>query len=277
MQRKTVSLACETFIGGDSFVQVMDAKITGLQDQAHLQLYVMNLHSFMLTGLEYEAVFYNSANIKINEVPHKFKADNLNIDTSRIELVSDKDISPLFPKASRASVKLLKGYFSDSNELDLVYDNMETVVLESLDQRDHYMLKQVAGEDAFSLASQHTLTWRCVCGYFNSDDSVFCSNCAREKDQALGKYKSMDQIRPLASVEEEPKPGSQESSDDEETKTENEKEEKKGEKRMKINLPDLDPFFKSFEDLPKFVWGIGYSSLAFMLVTFIILLIYRYR
>lgn len=277
MQRKTVSHTCETFIGGDSFVQVMDAKITGLQDQAHLQLYVMNLHSFTLTGLEYEAVLYNSANIKINEVPHKFKADNLNIETSKIELVADKDISQLFPKASRASIKLLKGYFSDSNELDLVYDNMESVVLESLDKRDHDMLKQVAGEDAYSLASQHTLTWRCVCGYFNSDDSVFCSNCAREKDQALGKYKSMEQIRPLASVEEEPEAAPEENENDEKSDASNKMEEQKEKKRMKINFPNMDPFFKSFEDLPKFVWGIGYASLAFMLVTFIILLIYRYR
>lgn len=277
MQRKIVSHACETFIGGDSFVQVMDAKVTGLQEQAHLQLHVMNLHSFTLTGLEYEAVFYNSANIKINEEPYNFKAENLKIETSKIELVADKDISQLFPKASRASVKLLKGYFSDSNEIDLVYDNMESVVLDSLDKRDHDMLKQVAGEDAYSLASQNTLTWRCVCGYFNSDESVFCSNCAREKDQALGKYKSMEQIRPLASVEEGADAEQENSENDEKPEDSEENKTEKEKKRIRITFPDMDPFFKSFENLPRFVWGIGYASLAFMLVTFIILVIYRYR
>ena len=39
------------------------------------------------------------------------------------------------------------------------------------------------------------MNWRCVCGYFNGDESTFCNNCSREKNQVLSDYRSIEYIK----------------------------------------------------------------------------------
>ena len=66
MERKIISLPCGARVGGDSFVQVMAAEVSGIKSNLKLEMEVMNLHSRALVALDYEVVFYNSILEKLN-------------------------------------------------------------------------------------------------------------------------------------------------------------------------------------------------------------------
>ncbi len=192
MERKIISLPCTAKVGGDSFVQVMAAEISGSKNKLVLEVEVMNLHSRKLTGLDYEVIFYNSILEQLNIEPYTVNEKSFVVNSEEIASLGKLSIVSDFSDARKAEITLLKGYFEDGDILDLKYESFESVELGVLDKKQKSILKSRAGEDAISLAQSNDLSWRCVCGYFNDKTSSVCGNCERSKVEVLDKYSSAD-------------------------------------------------------------------------------------
>ena len=192
MERKIISLPCGASVGGDSFVQVMAAEVSGIKSNLKLEMEVMNLHSRALVALDYEVVFYNSILEKLNNDTYIISQKDFVIPSGDIGSIGKFFIPGEFSDARKVDIILVRGFFEDGNALDLKYENSEMVVLEALDSKQKNLLKDKAGEDAISLAQNNDLSWRCVCGYFNDKNSSVCGNCERSKTEVLEKYSSID-------------------------------------------------------------------------------------
>ncbi len=192
MERKIISLPCGASVGGDSFVQVMAAEVSGIKSNLKLEMEVMNLHSRALVALDYEVVFYNSILEKLNNDTYIISQKDFVIPSGDIGSIGKFFIPGEFSDARKVDIILVRGFFEDGNALDLKYENSEMVVLEALDSKQKNLLKDKAGEDAISLAQNNDLSWRCVCGYFNDKNSSVCGNCERNKTEVLEKYSSIN-------------------------------------------------------------------------------------
>lgn len=195
MERKRDFKPCVLWVGGDAFVQIVDIKLKNLKSELLLEIKVINKLHFTLTKIEYEVFFYDSSETKINDEVVNVNSDDLSIHQDEISLASSYDISNKFPSARRAEVKIIKAYFDDGKSIELEYENMEKFAINDLDEKDLKLLRKAAGNDAICLPAKLTMNWRCVCGYFNGDESVFCNNCTREKNQVLSDYRSMEYIK----------------------------------------------------------------------------------
>lgn len=192
MERKIISLPCGASVGGDSFVQVMAAEVSGIKSNLKLEMEVMNLHSRALVALDYEVVFYNSILEKLNNDTYIISQKDFVIPSGDIGSIGKFFIPGEFSDARKVDIILVRGFFEDGNALDLKYENSEMVVLEALDNKQKSLLKDKAGEDAISLAQNNDLSWRCVCGYFNDKNSNVCGNCERSKTEVLEKYSDIN-------------------------------------------------------------------------------------
>ena len=192
MERKIISLPCGASVGGDSFVQVMAAEVSGIKSNLKLEMEVMNLHSRALVALDYEVVFYNSILEKLNNDTYIISQKDFVILSGDIGSIGNFFIPGEFSDARKVDIILVRGFFEDGNALDLKYENSEMVVLEALDNKQKSLLKDKAGEDAISLAQNNDLSWRCVCGYFNDKNSSVCGNCERSKTEVLEKYSDIN-------------------------------------------------------------------------------------
>lgn len=192
MERKIISLPCGASVGGDSFVQVMAAEVSGIKSNLKLEMEVMNLHSRALVALDYEVVFYNSILEKLNNDTYIISQKDFVIPSGDIGSIGKFFIPGEFSDARKVDIILVRGFFEDGNALDLKYENSEMLVLEALDNKQKSLIKDKAGEDAISLAQNNDLSWRCVCGYFNDKNSNVCGNCERNKTEVLEKYSSID-------------------------------------------------------------------------------------
>lgn len=197
MKRKVIASPCEAMIGGDAFVQVMDVKITGTEDSVNLEMYVMNLYEKELTELDYEIFFFDTASIKLNEEPYDVKLSNINIKSGDIAPLETMEIPPQFAMARKAMIRLLKAVFKDGSSLSLFDEEVEKITFTDLPKSDLISMKEICGEDAYSLALEGETFYRCVCGFFNLKDSSICSNCGREKAEVLEKYSSIEKIKEL--------------------------------------------------------------------------------
>ena len=195
MERKLDFKPCVLWVGGDAFVQVVDIKFKNLKSELFLEIKVINKLHFTLKKIQYEVFFYDSNEMKLNEEAIDVSGDDINIHQDEIGLASYYEISKKFPTARRAEVKIIKAFFDDGKSVELEYEHMERFAINDIDEKDLVLLRKVAGNDAMCLPAKLTMNWRCVCGYFNGDESVFCNNCSREKNQVLADYKSMDYIR----------------------------------------------------------------------------------
>ena len=192
MERKIISLPCGASVGGDSFVQVMAAEVSGIKSNLKLEMEVMNLHSRALVALDYEVVFYNSILEKLNNDTYIISQKDFVIPSGDIGSIGKFFIPGEFSDARKVDIILVRGFFEDGNALDLKYENSEMLVLEALDNKQKSLLKDKAGEDAISLAQNNDLSWRCVCGYFNDKNSNVCGNCERSKTEVLEKYSDIN-------------------------------------------------------------------------------------
>lgn len=194
MQRKPIVNNSNVWVGGDSFVQVIDASVKGLIDDLRFEVNIINNHTLTLIRLDYELIFYTSANQQINDEPFFVEGETVSIPANELGLASTLNISEIFPNASHADIRLISAHFEGDNTLDLVYERMEKMELNKLTDLEKELLMEVAGEDARSLPSEGLENWRCVCGYFNGS-SVNCSNCGREKNMIFEEYSSIDKIK----------------------------------------------------------------------------------
>ncbi len=194
MDRKTLTLPCGVTIGGDSFVQIMTADVSGKNNSLYLEVEVMNLHSRALNAIDYEVIFYNSILEKLNIDPYKINQNDFNISNAQIGSTGKYQIPREFSNARKVDITLIRGYFDDGNALDLKYQNSEIVTIDNLEAKQKVALQENAGEDAVALAQSNELSWRCVCGYFNDIASEVCGNCERNKEEVLEKYSSLDGI-----------------------------------------------------------------------------------
>ena len=195
MERNLDFKPCVLWVGGDAFVQGVDIKFKNLKSELFLEIKVINKLHFTLKKIQYEVFFYDSNEMKLNEEAIDVSGDDINIHQDEIGLASYYEISKKFPTARRAEVKIIKAFFDDGKSVELEYEHMERFAINDIDEKDLVLLRKVAGNDAMCLPAKLTMNWRCVCGYFNGDESVFCNNCSREKNQVLADYKSMDYIR----------------------------------------------------------------------------------
>lgn len=199
MERKILTSPCEAWVGGDSFVQVMDVSISGVKTDLSLEIHVMNVHTVELKGIEFEALFFDSANNLLTKEPQIIKSENISIGTRKIGRASRYPLKD-FSLARKAQIKLLKGYYEDGNVLDLIYEKMEKIIFNPLDKKERELLQKALGEDAYTLSKEEEGSWRCVCGYYNGYSSSECSNCSRSRDLVLAKYSDFTSI--LAILEE---------------------------------------------------------------------------
>lgn len=195
MQRKPIVNNSSVFVGGDSFVQVIDAKVKGIINELKFEIKIINNHTLTLKRIDYELTFFTSANQKINDEPYFVEGSEVNIKAGEIGIADEIDLHENFPNASHAEIKLITAHFDGDNSLDLVYDKMEKMTLKSLTDLERELLKEVAGEDAINLSEEGQENWRCVCGYFNGINSDKCHNCQREKETILRDYSSIDRIK----------------------------------------------------------------------------------
>lgn len=222
MERKIVTAPSEAWVGGDSFVQVMDVTIGGTKSDMALEVQVINLHTQELVGVEFEAYFYDSANNLLNKEAQTIKGEEITIATGKIGRAT-RYLMKEFPVARKAQIKLVKGFFADGNVLDLIYERMEKVVFNPLEKQEKELLKKALGEDAYVLAKGENSCWRCVCGFFNGNLSENCSNCGRAKELVLQKYGDFTSILSIMEESTEEK--------------EEEKEEQKTEKEPVAEIP----------------------------------------
>ena len=202
MERKLDFKPCVIWVGGDAFVQVVDVKLKGIVADLSLEITVINKLEPKLTKIEYDVMFYDSNETALQEESFNVDGEAISISQNQIGVGSKLNISKSFPSARRAEVKLLKAYFEDGKSIDLIYNTMEKFAINNLqDKEEIRLLQKVAGEDAITLPAKLTLNWRCVCGYFNGDDSKFCNNCFREKEQVLTDYKTMEHIKEIIAKE----------------------------------------------------------------------------
>ncbi len=192
MERKILPLPCGVKIGGDSFVQIMTAEISGTKNNLYLEISVMNLHSRALNAIDFEVVFYNSILERLNTDIQKINQKDFNIANGEIGSTGKYYIKGEFSDARKVDITLLRGYFDDGNVLDLEYKNSEIIMLDNLEAKQKELLQDSAGTDAIALAQKNELSWRCICGYFNDKSSVICGNCERDKDEVLQKYSSLE-------------------------------------------------------------------------------------
>ncbi len=192
MERKIISLPCAASVGGDSFVQVMRAEVSGVKNNLKLDMEVMNLHSRDLVALDYEIIFYNSILEKLNDDTYIISQKNFVVQSGTIGNIGKYFIPGEFSDARKADIILVRGFFEDGNALDLKYEHSEMILLEGLNEKNQKFLNQTAGYDANFLSQDNELSWRCVCGYFNGTKSEVCVNCEREKKEVLEKYSSID-------------------------------------------------------------------------------------
>ena len=195
MERKRDFKPCVLWVGGDAFVQIVDIKLKNLKSELLLEIKVINKLHFTLTKIEYEVFFYDSNEMKLNDEVISISGDEVNVHQDEIGLASSYDISKKFSGARRAEVKIVKAYFDDGKSIELEYENMEKFAINDLEEKDLKLLRKAAGNDALCLPAKLTMNWRCVCGYFNGDESTFCNNCSREKNQVLSDYRSIEYIK----------------------------------------------------------------------------------
>ena len=149
MERKIISLPCGASVGGDSFVQVMAAEVSGIKSNLKLEMEVMNLHSRALVALDYEVVFYNSILEKLNNDTYIISQKDFVIPSGDIGSIGKFFIPGEFSDARKVDIILVRGFFEDGNALDLKYENSEMVVLEALDSKQKNLLKDKVGEALF--------------------------------------------------------------------------------------------------------------------------------
>lgn len=63
---------------------------------------------------------------------------------------------------------------------------VEIAPLEAISSADLTALRSIAGEDAVCFPKQDSLTWRCVCGRVNSNETETCARCHRDHQIAIG-------------------------------------------------------------------------------------------
>lgn len=194
MERKANLKPCVLWVGGDAFVQVINVELKGGISNLTLEITAINKHNSNLEKIEYEVFFYDSSEMKLQTEAYKIIVEDINIEPNSIGIASRNNISKSFPSARRAEVRLLKAYFSNGKSIDLIYENMEKFAITQIDEEDLSILKKVAGEDAFCMPAMLTSNWRCVCGYFNGEESEFCNNCFRHSKQVFNDYSSIEQI-----------------------------------------------------------------------------------
>ncbi|WP_417201890.1 hypothetical protein [Acetoanaerobium sticklandii] len=263
MERKIISLPCGASVGGDSFVQVMAAEVSGIKSNLKLEMEVMNLHSRALVALDYEVVFYNSILEKLNNDTYSISQKDFVIPSGAIGNIGNFFIPGEFSDARKVDIFLVRGFFEDGNALDLKYEDSEIVVLEALDSKQKNLLKDKAGEDAISLAQNNDLSWRCVCGYFNDENSNVCGNCERSKTEVLEKYSSID----IFIHEDEKSDVIEEEIADDVFENDNEKSNQTESKLKEIILK-----FNSLEKKPKILLS---GSVIFLLMSIFIGLLFR--
>lgn len=183
MERVPQFKPCSAWVSGESFVQIMDVSLQGKLNEFFIKIDVINRHNITLKTLTYEANFYDSLGNSLNgENAVIITSEDVFIEPGETTVVDMRNISNEYPQARFASVKLLKAQFDDGNSLDLIYDNMEEVVFESLSPENMRLLQEYAGKDAKNLYQEKSFFWRCVCGYFNEKNSSMCIHCNRERE-----------------------------------------------------------------------------------------------
>lgn len=197
MERKLDLRPCFVWVGGDAFVQIVDVKLNGSTSDLSLNIQVLNKSGFDLSKADYEIYFYNSVDTKLQDEAYIVSGENLNIKTNDIGMGLNINISSSFQSARRAEVKILKADFANGKSLDLIYEDMEKFAISPIKDEDLSLLKTVAGDDAICMPAKLILNWRCVCGYFNTDESELCSNCMRDKSQIFADYGSIDKIKDI--------------------------------------------------------------------------------
>lgn len=201
MERKADFKPCVLWVGGDAFVQIVDVKLKGTISDLTLEIKAINRVNSTLIKIDYEVVFYDSGEMKIQSDPYQVSGEGIDIEPDKIGIASRLNISKSFSNTRRAEVKLLKAYFSDGKSIDLIYDNMERFAINSISEDDLSILKKVAGEDVRNLPAKLISNWRCICGYFNGDESEYCNNCYRDKSQIFTDYKSIEYIKEVIEKE----------------------------------------------------------------------------
>ncbi|EHL17693.1 hypothetical protein HMPREF9630_01559 [Peptoanaerobacter stomatis] len=197
MNRKLDFRPGVVWVGGDAFVQIVDVKLKGSTSDLTLELKALNKSGSILAKIEYEVYFYDSVETKLQEEPYRITGEDVEIKPNEIGVVSKFNLSKSFPNARRAEVKLLKAVFLDGKSIDLVYEHMEKFAIPPISDDDLQLLQKVAGQDAICLPAKLSINWRCVCGYFNGDESDFCSNCMREQNQVFSDYRSIEKIKEM--------------------------------------------------------------------------------
>lgn len=258
MERKILTAPCEGWVGGDSFVQMMDVAISGIKSDLNLEIYVMNLHAIELIGIEFEITFFDSAGNTLNPEPQIIKSENISIPVGTIGRASKYPLRE-FSAARKALVRLLKGHYADGNNLDLVYERMEKIVFNSLDDKEKELIKKALGDDAYTLARREATSWRCICGYFNGYPSKNCSNCARSQELVLQKYSDFTSILALLDSEEEKteEPGEEPAPPVEE---------------IPVETPSEKSILQFFEEIPSWILALLFVSGTLLISSLVIVL-----
>ena len=195
MNRKLDFRPGVVWVGGDAFVQIVDVKLKGSTSDLTLELKALNKSGSILVKIEYEVYFYDSVETKLQDEPYKITGEDVEIKPNEVGVVSEFNLSKGFPSARRAEVKLLRAVFSDGKSIDLVYENMEKFAIPPITDDDLRLLQKVVGQDAICLPAKLSINWRCVCGYFNGDESDLCNNCMRDQSQVFSDYGSIEKIK----------------------------------------------------------------------------------
>ena len=201
MQRKLDLKPSIIWVGGDAFVQIVSARLMGIKADLNVEIRVINKHIATLKRIDYEAIFYDGSEERINADPYIVNGEEISIKPDQTGLASKLRLNKIFPDARRIEIKLLQAHFDDDNSLELIYEKMEKYVDEELDVDDLELLRKVAGQDAYSLSALLMYNWRCVCGFSNGKNVDHCSNCGRSRDQVIEDYSSMSRL--ISQVEKE--------------------------------------------------------------------------
>ena len=88
MERKADFKPCFLWVGGDAFVQIVDVKLKGTISDLTLEIKAINRVNSTLTKIDYEVVFYDSGEMKIQMDPYQVSGETIEIEPDKIGIAN---------------------------------------------------------------------------------------------------------------------------------------------------------------------------------------------